>query len=264
MAATTVKSFDGVPIACETHGAGSPAIVLVHGGMCNRTDWEKSVPILAAAHQVVTLDLAGHGESGTGRQEWTVPNWARDVQAVVEALDLKKVVLAGHSLGSAVVVEAARLMPERVAGVVAVDGFVYFGYNAIRDPNVVNAALAPYREDFQAGVQGMCNGLFLPTSDPALVRRCTDEMKSMPAAIGVPMLAALYDWGGEEVLPHVKAPVQCIVSGLYAPMKAAGYILPIADQLKITQIPESGHWVMLEAPETFSRLLLGAIDEMVN
>jgi DNA-binding transcriptional LysR family regulator len=56
-----VASADGVPIAYEVHGQGSPALVLVHGWSCDRSYWQGQVEPLSRHYQVITLDLAGHG-----------------------------------------------------------------------------------------------------------------------------------------------------------------------------------------------------------
>jgi pimeloyl-ACP methyl ester carboxylesterase len=117
----TVAAPDGVPIAYTVSGSGSPALVFVHGWMCDQTFWKAQVEEFRLANTVVTIDLPGHGLSGMDRQEWPVLAFGADVQAVVEQLDLAEVVLLGHSMGGPVALEAARLMPDRVIGVVAVD-----------------------------------------------------------------------------------------------------------------------------------------------
>src|SRR5512144_68056 len=109
-----VASADGVAIHYHAEGRGSPALVFVHCWACDRHLWDAEVPVFAASHRVVTLDLAGHGESGRGRKDWTIAAYAEDVRAVVEALHLDRVVLIGHSMGGPVIVEAARKMPARV------------------------------------------------------------------------------------------------------------------------------------------------------
>jgi pimeloyl-ACP methyl ester carboxylesterase len=72
---------------------------------------------------VVTIDLAGHGESGTGRRTWTMPAFGDDVLAVATELDLPDMVLVGHSMGDDVIIEAARGLPRRVGGLVWVDTY---------------------------------------------------------------------------------------------------------------------------------------------
>ena len=57
-----------MPIAYEVHGQGSPAVVLVHGWSCDRGYWKEQIEYLAPQYRLVLIDLAGHGESGTGAQ----------------------------------------------------------------------------------------------------------------------------------------------------------------------------------------------------
>src|SRR5215467_1916483 len=109
-AGCTVPSFDGVPIHYRSLGAGPTAVVLVHCWGCSMKTWDGQVAALAARYQVVLLDLAGHGESGKGRKDYTIQAFGQDVRAVCDALGLKKVILVGHSMGGPVILEAASLM----------------------------------------------------------------------------------------------------------------------------------------------------------
>src|SRR5918994_764401 len=92
-----------------------PALVFVHGWSCDRSYWSRQLPHFAGRHNVVAIDLAGHGESGVGRQAWTMPAFGDDVVAAVEQLGLESTVLIGHSMGGDVIVDAALKLPDRVA-----------------------------------------------------------------------------------------------------------------------------------------------------
>ncbi|HSO22814.1 MAG TPA: alpha/beta hydrolase, partial [Chondromyces sp.] len=65
--AGTVPAPDGVAIAYTVAGSGSAALVFIHGWMCNQSFWLPQVDEFAPTHTVVTIDLAGHGQSGTAR-----------------------------------------------------------------------------------------------------------------------------------------------------------------------------------------------------
>ena len=86
------RSSDGIPLSFEVHGSGTPAPVFVHGWSCDRRYWRGQLAALADRHQVVAVDLAGHGESGGGRQRWTMAAFGDDVAAVVRHLGLGAVV----------------------------------------------------------------------------------------------------------------------------------------------------------------------------
>ena len=117
------RSADGVAIRYEVRGTGEPAIVLVHGWTNSRGIWGEHPKTLSSTHRVVTLELAGHGESGADRVNWTMDAFGEDVVAVVDELGLDNVVLVGFSMGGGVVLEAAERLGDRVLGIVFVDTF---------------------------------------------------------------------------------------------------------------------------------------------
>ena len=140
------NSTDGVRIAYEVHGEGSLALVFVHGWSCNRSYWAGQLEPFSRGFEVVALDLAGHGDSGIGRKQWTIQSYGDDVAAVVKKLDLKRVVLIGHSMGGDVIPEAALRLPGRVVGLIWVDTYKKLGQG--RSPEEVQAFVAKLRRIF--------------------------------------------------------------------------------------------------------------------
>ena len=85
----TAASTDAVPIRYDAAGKGVPALVFVHCGGCNRGFWDRQMAYFAAKHRVAALDLAGYGQSGRGRKDWTMPAFGQDVVSVVAAVKLR-------------------------------------------------------------------------------------------------------------------------------------------------------------------------------
>ena len=104
-------------INVERRGAG-PALLLVHGITESHHSFDPLIGALAEGHEVLAMDLRGHGES-TREGPYDVLRLALDVQQVVADEHLAEVVLVGHSLGGSVVSVAAALMSVR--GVVNLD-----------------------------------------------------------------------------------------------------------------------------------------------
>ncbi len=119
--ATVATSADGVEISFSNTGTGEPAILLVHGWTNNKTIWDQQVPVLAKKYQVIAVDLAGHGESGNDRKEWKMSSFGEDIAAVVKILKLKKVILVGFSMGGPAILEANKIIPDKVAGLIFAD-----------------------------------------------------------------------------------------------------------------------------------------------
>ena len=163
----SVKSSDGVTIAYEVHGSGEPSLVFVHCWCCDRSYWEAQVDTFAQHYKVVTLDLAGHGQSGLNRKEWTIASLGEDVKAVVEELQLDNIILIGHSMGGPVVVEAARHIPQKVIGIIGVDTFLNFEIEY--GPEQIDAFLSRFRKNFKEATRGFTETMFPVNADSALV-----------------------------------------------------------------------------------------------
>ncbi|HEU0106360.1 MAG TPA: alpha/beta hydrolase, partial [Vicinamibacteria bacterium] len=202
------KSTDGVPIHYETQGQahGQPALVFVHGWAIDRRYWDAQVPVFARTRQVVTLDLAGHGQSGRGRQDWSVAAFGQDVRAVVEALSLEKVVLVGHSMSGNVILEAAKAMPERVVGLIPVDTLL--DVDEVTSDAEVKGAIAAFRADYKATASGfMRKYMFSPTTPPALVEAVVKDATSFPPEISVPVLEQSWRHDARPLLKQIHVPI---------------------------------------------------------
>jgi pimeloyl-ACP methyl ester carboxylesterase len=108
---------DGTPIAWSRVGSGDP-VVLVHGITESAASFDPVTARLATDHDVITLDLRGHGESGTAAS-YDLGAMAGDVATVIAAAEVERPHLVGHSLGGAVVTAAGSML--EVASIVDVD-----------------------------------------------------------------------------------------------------------------------------------------------
>lgn len=109
-------------IAYQRAGQGAPVLVFVHGALCDHADWRFQVPHFAARHTVIAPDLHGHGRSDPRPGRIRVECFAQDVLGLCTALGFERVVLIGHSMGCRVLLQCWALAPERIAGLVFVDG----------------------------------------------------------------------------------------------------------------------------------------------
>ena len=89
-----------IEIYYEDHGAGPP-VVLIHGYPLSGRAWDKQVPVLlAAGHRVITYDRRGFGKSSQPASGYDYDTFAADLNTLLEHLDLRDAVLAGHSMGT--------------------------------------------------------------------------------------------------------------------------------------------------------------------
>jgi pimeloyl-ACP methyl ester carboxylesterase len=257
---TIVKSADGIPLSCAVQGKGEPAIVFIHCWCCDRGYWKDQIPYFAKKHTVVAVDLAGHGDSGLGRADWTVAAFAADVVAVVEALDLKKVILVGHSMGGPVSLEAARLMPKRVIGVVGVDTFQDFGQTIPAEQQ--KQYLAAFQADFPGFTNRFVRSMFAAGADTALVDRIAADMAAAPPEVGIGAMKDMLGYDPKPAAGALAVPIRAVSADLW-PTNVEGN-RKIAPSFAIKLMPGHGHFLQIEDPATFNKLLDETIDEIVK
>lgn len=250
---TTAKN--GVQIHYETGGSGSPALVFIHGWNCDRSYWSAQLPVFASTHQVVAIDLAGHGDSGVNRVEWSMTNFGADVAAVADRLQLEDIILVGHSMGGPVALEAARLLKGRVKMVIGADTL---GDVSLRYPDEQLAGmLAAMEADFSGTVESLVRGsFFLPTSDPALIDQIVSDMSAAPPIAGIGAFGGFARWFNEEVeqtLADIDVPVRLINSDYRPTNVDAGQALTASFEAVL--MSGVGHFVMREDPAQFNAIM---------
>lgn len=256
----TTMSPDGVPIAYEALGSGAQALVFVHGWSCDRSYWSEQLQAFARDHRVVAMDLAGHGDSGRNREEWTIAAYGADVAAVVDALDLERVILIGHSMGGDVVVDAARLLPDRVAGLVWVDTYSQLGH--VRSPEEVEAFLEPFRANFADSTYAIVRrNLFHPSADSALAESISRDMASAPPDIALASLESSITNDGvvPGLLDELNLPVVSI-----NPERTNPDVTSLEGHgVEVIIVPEVGHFMPMVAPRRFNTILEGVVSELM-
>jgi pimeloyl-ACP methyl ester carboxylesterase len=236
----------------------------VHGFACDHTDWSAQIDFLSETHEVVACDLRGHGATPGRAAECTIENFAGDVLALINNLELPAAILVGHSMGCRVVLEANRIAPERIAGLVLVDG----SRQGSGDPAQVEALTrsAILAAGYPVFAENVFRQMFFewsPQADAALAR-----MKRMPAETGIALWTRMVLWDAtrlDAALAAVRAPLMAIQSTWInaerkrLPLKE-GQSSPWLDLVKtkasrIEIIPGVGHFPQLEAPERVNRLI---------
>ncbi len=251
---------DGVHIDYRVFGQGEPLVVLIHGWSCDANYWRAQIDELKSSFTVVAVNLAGHGASGRNRNQWTIQAFGADVAAVLAALPEGKVVLVGHSMGGPVALEAARLMPDRVIGVVGVDAFHDIGTPASEaDRQFADALLARLGADYIGTTREyVTKQLFPANADPALVRRVADDMALAPPEVAIPSIRALFGYDYGPALTTLRVPIIDIETDLHGSVDP-GQARRVAPTFSVEVMPGLGHFPMMEDPAGFNARLRKAI-----
>lgn len=252
------QAADGVSIAYSAVGSGDPALVFVHAGLANRSFWNAQLRAFAPRYRVVALDLPGHGESGSDRRKWGVPEFGADVEAVMEAEKLGAAIIIGNSLGGPVAVEAALRRPRDTLAVIGVDTFQRVNY-AVPLEHARRRA-EEFRANFTGSVEQMLTTLFHPDADRALVADVRRQMMEVPVAA---VHAIFLSMGGYDLAAAVRRlspPLRAINGDLYPTDVEA--VREVKNDFDVVVMTRAGHFPMLERPTEFDAHLSSLVSAL--
>jgi pimeloyl-ACP methyl ester carboxylesterase len=139
-------AVNGINLYVETQGAGRP-LILLHGGLMSGEMFGPVLPLLAQEHQVIAVDLQGHGRTADIDRPIAVELMADDIAALIDHLELDRPDIVGYSLGGGVALHTAARYPDKVGRLVTASAYVRpeAVYPEIRaQQGQVNAAAADY------------------------------------------------------------------------------------------------------------------------
>jgi len=259
-----VASKDGNSISYEIYGAGEPTLVFVHGWSCDARYWRAQLSYFSKKHRVVVLDLAGHGHSGSTRSKYTMKAFGEDVQAVTEAITSGSVILIGHSMGGTVIAEAARLMPDRVKGIIGVDTLENIEYPLTREE--LDQLLSQLKGDFQAGSREFIKQMIASDMNPLMREWILADISSAPPAVALSsmeeMMSQYITGGAAKIFEEIRIPV-VVVNGDLWPIDYAANRRHMFSFDAIV-LEKSDHFLMMDRAEKFNKALDKAVEMILQ
>ena len=248
-------SADGVELVWTACGHGEPALVFIHGFAGDRHQFANQVEAFADRHRVITLDLAGHGESGHDRERWGPGAFADDVIAVMDAAGVEQAILIGHSMGGVVMLETANRYPDRVKGLVAIDTLQ--NIEALFPPGILDQLVAGMRDAFEETMEGFARALMIEDTDPDLAARLVSEFVGMRPQSAIGILSSLTSIDVLPLFENLKVPFYAINSDMQPTNRGA--LEQRLQRVEVEVLDQVGHFPQLEASDRFNEALGRAI-----
>jgi pimeloyl-ACP methyl ester carboxylesterase len=255
-------SDQGVNIAYTDNGKGDTTLLFVHGWCIDKSYWANQVSYFGRKYRVVTIDLPGFGESGKNRTVWNAASYGRDVDSVISQLNLKNVVLIGHSMAGDIVLEAAVNAPEKVIGLVGVDNFknVNNSSPSKKDTADYEQAINQLKHNFkQTAFQYFNQDLFYKTTADSIKKKILADVAKADTAIATACMQ-LTDFDEVKKLIASGKKLYLINSDVTLTNSAGLRANKIPYQVKF--IHAVGHFPMVEKPDEFNKALGKIIAEL--
>ena len=249
----TVRAGE-LEVAYRDAGSGDP-VVLIHGNWATASWWEPVLERVPSGIRAIAYDLRGRGATRGPDTGYDVPSLAADLFAFADALGLDRFAVVGHSLGSAVAMEAAlereaRLRALAVVSPAWIDGMPA-AYAAAPERQRQLKEDAAFRD---AALRAICPAA--PDDDrwARLVREGGEQR--IEAALA--LIPALLSWRPGDRVGAIRIP-RVVITGALDTFTGGPNAVRVAAALgcDLLTIPGVGHGPMLEAPDEFARLLWG-------
>ncbi|MFZ6647917.1 alpha/beta fold hydrolase [Undibacterium sp. TJN25] len=266
----TVRTADGVDIFVRSGGTG-PAVVLIHGFGDTGDMWGPLAKQLAATHTVVVPDLRGMGRSSRPASGYDKMTQAGDIRAVLTGLGQDHATVVGHDIGTMVAYAYAARYPDKVDKLVVMDAPVpgvapwdqiilspqlwHFNFGGKDAERLVAGRERIYLDRFWNEFAG----------DPSRIDEATRayytkqyaQPGAMRAAFAQFNTIAAKDVADNRLAAQTKLPMPVLAIGGEKSFGAnmAGVMRNAATNVQQEVVPNAGHWLMEESPDTTISLI---------
>jgi branched-chain amino acid transport system permease protein len=231
-------------------GTGTP-LVLVHGNWGSSIWWEPVLERLPAGRRALAPDLRGRGQSRGPDTDYGIASLATDVLAFADALDLAKLDLVGHSLGSCIAMEIALAHPERVRSLVVVSpGWI----DGMPGAYAIPERQKQLKDD--PAFLAMALRAIVPGKDDDLWHRLLHDASEQSLNAALALLPALTEWKPGDALGAIRVP-RVVISGALDLFTGGPNAVRVAQALRceLITMPNVSHGPMIEAPDAFAKIL---------
>jgi 3-oxoadipate enol-lactonase len=258
--------INGVNLLVEEQGQGNP-IILLHGFPLDHQMWRLQVEALSASYRVITPDLRGMGQSDIPGTNISLDQYADDILALMDELNIQKAALGGFSMGGYIAFSLLRKAPERFSALVLANTRPEADGQESRK-NRMNMAASLYDKGAAAARDAMLPKLLTEQTrqaQPQLVEELSTVMGSMPPeGLVHASLAMAFRGDSVDLLTSITVPTLVIV-GEQDPITPPDVMKKMADQIKGASyhvIPAASHLTPLEKPAVFNAHLLDFLNNV--
>ena len=263
-----ITTSDGATLVVDVQGPDDgPTVVLAHCWGGHVDNWSLVAgPLLARGHRVVRWHQRGHGPSTVGHEGFAVERFGADLAEVLEALDVRDAVVAGHSLGGMTLQAFAVGHPEvatrRTRGLVLVatsaGGLSTTPLGRVTEPL---GRVGPHLDRALAGRYGhlLVRGTLGRGASHAAVRATRDHFVGTPFATRHGILRAVTAMDLRRAGAGITVPTTVVVGRrdpLTPPRHSRAMAATIPDA-QLVELPSRGHMLPLEAPEEIVEIIAG-------
>ncbi|NJO91402.1 MAG: alpha/beta hydrolase, partial [Chloroflexia bacterium] len=230
----------------------------LHGWCINGTYWKNQIDYFSENYNAFAIDLPGFGKSKAERTNYTIEEYAKDVTAFMDAMNLKNVVIVGHSMAGEIMLQTALTNNPKIVGIVGVDNFKIIDVTFTPEQIKQMTDFFPLLEkDFKNTAPLYADMmLFHPATSKEVKDRVKTDFANSDSVIGfgTMMTQMQYAYTDAQRLEQLNYKLHLINSD-YFPTNEAGLKSHCKTGFKVEIISATGHYPMIEKPADFNLIL---------
>ncbi|HRG37946.1 MAG TPA: alpha/beta hydrolase [Bacteroidia bacterium] len=256
---------DGAVIDYHITGKGDTTLLFVHGAFIDQTYWKQQVDYFSQHYIVVTLDLPGHGKSGKTRKNWALDGFANDVSDVINTLNLKNVVLIGHSMAGDINLIVSSHMSSPIIGFIGIDNFKEAGTPIpdVYKPMVDSIRRAMFSDFENTNEKYAQRDLMSPQTPADVSVKVTNDFRNANKSMALQLINELTEiYEIEQQLMPKLGYKMYLINVKNTPTDEKALNKYAGSGYELFQIKGTSHYPMIESPELFNETLQKVINKM--
>ena len=267
---STFTTSDKVEIYYEVTGEGKPLLFLP-GWSCSIRFFDKNIKPLSDHYKVIAMDMRGHGKSQTVKHGHRIARYAKDLQELLEQLDLKDVTAIGWSMGVAVLWSNLELFPhDRISKLVCIDQSPAqyigpdwkWGQTGCYDVETFTRLCCDIQYAEQATAEGLIHGCMHKEPSGEEVKRLSSEIMKCSAHTKIEIMRDHTNLDWRDLLPTIDIPTLVMVArnSKVFPWQGSAYVGETIPGSRTEFFEESGHMLFWEESEKFNTLIRAFVE----
>lgn len=255
-------TVNGTNFAYYDYGQGNP-VVLLHGFCGSSAYWNNVVPSLQNNYRILVPDLRGHGQSGQTTQTHTMELFAEDIHDLLQAINVQKATLIGHSLGGYITLAFAEKYASRLHAFGLVHSTAYPDTEQAKENRLAGIATIQ-AEGLKSYIERLIPKLFAPSSLTTMPQLVQEAMQigydTNPVGAQATLEGMRQRPDRRHVLSNTKIPILLVAGSQDQVISPERTFCIQDDHIRHQLFEHTGHMSMYEDPE----LLTSTLDQFLQ
>jgi pimeloyl-ACP methyl ester carboxylesterase len=239
------------------HELNEPTILMVHGAGGRAQIWQNQIPELGKKFHAVAIDLPGHGITPDAGIT-SISGYAKWIVNLVDSIFHGGVILMGHSMGGAIIMNTSIIKPDHIRALILVSTGLKL--------KVAPQFLEGLKSNSASTVDAIIKYAYHPETSPSVILEGARWMKDTPEEILYNDFNACNEFDMSEDAKGIDLPtlIICGEQDMLTPPKLSNKIKDTINNSTLKLVPSSGHMVMIEKPVEFNRIVLEYITSILK